>query len=193
MALRPTGKASRSDRHVVLGRIAGAHGVHGRVRVTVLGDGPEHLLAAPWLELSFDARDPLHDPRRRRYEVAGAGPGRPGEVRLALAGVSDRDAAAALRGALVVGSAALLAPLAPGEHYWYELVGCSVVLESGAPLGTVREIWETGAHDVLVVEDAAGRSHLIPAADAFLRQVDPAARRIVVAPVPGLLADDAGS
>jgi 16S rRNA processing protein RimM len=159
------------DRRVVLGRVAGAHGVHGRVRVTVLGDGPEHLLAAPWLELSFEARDPLNDPRRRRYEVA----------------------AAALRGALVVGSAALLAPLAEGELYWYELVGCRVELEAGAPLGTVREIWETGAHDVLVVEDAAGRSHLIPAVDAFLRLVDPAAGRIVIAPVPGLLADDTPS
>jgi 16S rRNA processing protein RimM len=181
------------DRRVVLGRVAGAHGVHGRVRVTVLGDGPEHLLAAPWLELSFEARDPLNDARRRRYEVAAAARGRPGEVRLALAGIADRDAAAALRGALVVGSAALLAPLAEGEHYWYELVGCRVELEAGAPLGTVREIWETGAHDVLVVEDAAGRSHLIPAVDAFLRLVDPAAGRIVIAPVPGLLADDTPS
>jgi 16S rRNA processing protein RimM len=192
MAVRPTGDTSRSDRHVVLGRIAGAHGVHGRVRVTVFGDGPEHLLAAPWLELSFAQRDPLHDVARRRYEVAGAAPGRPGEVRLALAGVSDRDAAAALRGALVLGDAALLAPLAEGEHYWFELVGCRVELEGGTPLGTVREIWETGAHDVLVVEDDAGRSHLIPAADAFLRLVDPAAGRIVVSPIPGLLADDAG-
>jgi 16S rRNA processing protein RimM len=179
-------------REVVLGRVAGAHGVHGRLRVTVLGDGPEHLLAARWLELSFDAREPLRDPARRRYAVASAAPGRPGEVRLALEGVRDRDAAQALRGALVLGDAALLAPLPEGEHYWYELVGCAVELEAGGPLGTVREIWETGAHDVLVVEDAAGRDHLIPAVDAFLRRVDPAARRIVVAAIPGLLGEEGG-
>jgi 16S rRNA processing protein RimM len=54
----------------------------------------------------------------------------------------------------------------------------------------VRELWETGAHDVLVVEEGGGRVHLIPAAEAFLRLVDPAARRIVIDPPPGLLADD---
>jgi 16S rRNA processing protein RimM len=111
-------------------------------------------------------------------------------VRIALEGVADRDAAAALRGALVVGDAERLAPLPAGEHYWFELVGCRVEAEGGRALGTVREIWETGAHDVLVVEDEAGRKHLIPAAEAFLRRVDPAAGRIVVAPVPGLLGDE---
>ena len=54
----------------------------------------------------------------------------------------------------------------------------------------MRELWETGAHDVLVVEESGGRVHLIPAAEPFLRLVDPAARRIVIEPVPGLLADD---
>src|SRR4029450_12436801 len=93
----------------------------------------------------------------------------------------------------VVGDAALLRPLAEGEHYWFELVGCRVEIEGGGVLGTVREIWETGAHDVLVVADDAGRSHLIPAADAFLRLVDPAARRIVISPVPGLLPQEAGA
>jgi 16S rRNA processing protein RimM len=174
-------------RRVVLGRAVGAHGVRGALRVRVLGDGPEHLLAAPWVELSFRERDPLGDPERRRLEVVSAARGRPGEVRLALAGVGDRDEALALRGALLVGDAALLEPLAPGEHYWFELVGCRVEAEGGGDLGTVREIWETGAHDVLVIADAAGREHLIPATDPFLLRVDPAARRIVVATVPGLL------
>jgi hypothetical protein len=32
--------------------------------------------------------------------------------------------------------------------------------------------------------------HLIPAAEPFLRVVDPGARRIVIAPVPGLLAGE---
>jgi 16S rRNA processing protein RimM len=177
-------------RRVVLGRVAGAHGIRGELRVSILGDGPEHLLGAEWLELSFDARAPLLDSSRRRYAVTGRGRGRPGEVRIALEGVADRDAAAALRGALVVGDAERLAPLPAGEHYWFELVGCRVEAEGGRALGTVREIWETGAHDVLVVEDDAGRKHLIPAAEAFLRRVDPAAGRIVVAPVPGLLGDE---
>jgi 16S rRNA processing protein RimM len=51
----------------------------------------------------------------------------------------------------------------------------------------VREIWETGAPDVLVVIDAAHREHLIPAAREILREVDVAARRITIDAPPGLL------
>jgi 16S rRNA processing protein RimM len=170
--------------------VAGAHGVRGQVRVTLLGGDPAHLRGAPWVELSFERAAPAQDPARRRYAVTFAGSGRPGELRLGLDGVSDRDAAASLRGALVLGDAAWLAPLAEGEHYWFELVGCRVETEGGRALGSVREIWETGAHDVLVVEAADGRVHLIPAAEPFLRVVDPGARRIVIAPVPGLLAGE---
>jgi 16S rRNA processing protein RimM len=64
---------------------------------------------------------------------------------------------------------------------------------TGDALGRVREIWETGAHDVLVVEDPAGREHLIPAVDAFVKEIDRAARRIRIEPVPGLLAGSGGA
>jgi 16S rRNA processing protein RimM len=171
---------------VVLGRIAGAHALGGEVRVRVFGDGPENLLRQPLVWLG-EERD---DPAARAYEVRAAEPGRPGEVRLALEGVGDRDAAAALRGLLVIGDPAELPRLAPGEYYFYELVGCRVEGRDGHPVGTVREIWDTGAHDVLVVEDAAGRRHLLPTARELMREVDLAARRIVVDIVPGLLSDE---
>lgn len=182
-----------TPQRVVLGRVASAHGLRGQLRVTVLGDGPENLLGAPWLELSFDREDPLRDASPRRYAVTYAAPHGARSVRLGLEGVEDRDGALALRGAFVLGDTAHLQPLAEGEHYWFELVGCRAESEAGRTLGTVREIWETGAHDVLVIEDAAGREHLIPAREPFLREVDAAARRIVVATVPGLLGDEPGA
>jgi 16S rRNA processing protein RimM len=189
MASRATSSQATPAR-VVLGQVAGAHGVRGQLRIAVLGDDPENLASAPWVELSFDREAPAEDRAARRYEVTFAGSGRAGELRLGLAGVGDRDAADALRGAYVLGDAALLAPLADGEHYWFELVGCTVVDDAGRELGTLAEIWETGAHDVLVVQAGDGRRHLIPAAEPFLVRVDPAERRIVVAPVPGLLDGD---
>jgi 16S rRNA processing protein RimM len=51
----------------------------------------------------------------------------------------------------------------------------------------VKEIWETGAHDVLVVEGEDGRRVLLPAAREFLREVDVAGRRVVIDVIPGLL------
>lgn len=170
---------------VVLGRIVGAHGVRGFVRVRHFGDGPEHLLglARVGLAKGEDAAN------REEREVEERGAGRPGEVRMRFAGVTTRDQAEALRGWLVSGPRAALAPLPEGEHYWVELIGCRVELPDGRTLGTVKELWATGAHDVLVVEGERGQRHLIPAVDAFLVEIDVAAKRIRVQPIPGLLED----
>jgi 16S rRNA processing protein RimM len=174
----------------VVGVVVGAHGLRGELRIRWLGDGPEGLAGMPDVELVVG----LEDPEPRRHAVRTVRPGRRGELRVALEGIEDRDAAEAARGRQVIGEARHLEPLAPGEYRWYELVGCRVQ-RADAPegpeglLGTVREIWETGAHDVLVVENEEGQRHLLPAAQAFLREVDPAGKRIVYEVIPGLLDD----
>jgi 16S rRNA processing protein RimM len=153
------------------------------VRVKWLGDGPEHLIQAQALRLGRTPDDEF----ARRFEICGRLQGRPGEVRLGLEGIEDRDAAEALRGSWVLGDPRDLAKLPPGEHYWYELVGCRVETRGGEPIGTVKEIWQTGAHDVLVIEGSDGRRVLLPAVDEFLREIDVAGRRLVIEAIPGLL------
>ncbi|MDD9802118.1 MAG: ribosome maturation factor RimM [Deltaproteobacteria bacterium] len=168
---------------VALGRVVGAHGLRGQLRVRCLGDDPGNLLAAASIELA-DARG-AGDPAPQRCEIREAAAGRAGEVRLRLAGVDDRNAALALRGQLLLGDSADLAALPEGEFYWFQLIGCRVE-RAGRTLGRVREIWETGAHDVLVVSGCDGRERLIPTARELMPEVDLAARRIAIADLPGL-------
>jgi len=171
-----------------MGVVVGAHGLRGELRVRYLGDDGAGLEAMPTVELSRGS----DDPEARRHRVLRVAEGRRGEVRLLLEGIDDRDAAEAQRGRQVIGEARYLEPLGAGEYRCYELVGCRVYRADepqGEPVGTVREIWETGAHDVLVVEDEEGQRHLLPAARALLREVDPVGRRIVYEMIPGLLDD----
>lgn len=168
----------------MLGRVVGAHGIRGQIRVRWLGAGPENLLGARKMELA-DARG-SEDPAPLAFEVEGGTRGRPGEVRLALRDVRQREAAEALRGRLVLVDAAQLPAAAEGEAYWFQLVGCRVELPSGETVGRVREIWGTPAHDTLVVEGPDGRDRLIPAAPGILRQLDVAAGRVVIEDLPGL-------
>ena len=169
----------------MLGRVLGAHGVRGQVRVRYFGDGPENILGAPRLVLAAPERG-IEDPAAEEFEVEGGAAGRPGEVRLVLRGIGDREAAKELKGRLVTGAPEHLSPLPEGEFYWYELIGCRVQTKAGRTIGAVKEIWETGAHDVLVVEGEDGRSRLIPTARALMKEVDVEAGRIVVEDIPGL-------
>jgi len=120
-------------------------------------------------------------------EVVDVAPGRPGEVRMTFDGVSALEQAQALRGHLVMVDPEQLEPLPEGEYYEYELVGCRVEGDDGRLIGTVREIWSTGAADLLVIVAASGEQHLVPAAGDFLQAVDVDARRIVIEVIPGLL------
>jgi 16S rRNA processing protein RimM len=168
---------------IVLGEIVGPHGLRGEVRVRVVADSADPLLEAEALWVGADPGDP----EARRLPVAEAGSGRGGEVRIRFEGFRTREAVAELAGLLAMVSPAQLPALPPGEFYWYELIGCRVESETGASAGTVREIWETGAHDVLVVVDEAGVRRLVPTAAELMKHVDLEEGRIVVSDLPGLL------
>jgi len=167
---------------VELGEVIGARGTRGELRVAVLGDGPENLLRVRSLVLIGPDGAGVGE-----REVESAAAGRAGEVRLRLRGVEDREAAQALSRTRLAARPDQLAPLAEGEHYWFQLVGCVVEALDGRTLGTVRALWATGAHDVLVVEDETGREVLLPLAADLLRELDVERGRIVLEVPEGLL------
>lgn len=177
---------TKQPKRVVVGRVVGMHGVRGQVRVRYLGDGPERLLDASeiWLGASDD------DPSARRVCVEASGTGRGGEVRLTLEGVESREGAQELRGSLVLVPVETLEPLPEGEFYWHQLVGCRVEDTEGRAIGIVVEIWDTGGHDVLVVESSSGRRHLLPTVRELMPEIDLEANRIVVEALPGLIEAD---
>jgi 16S rRNA processing protein RimM len=166
---------------LLAGRVVGAHGLRGRLRVRCDEGGAEGLIGAR--ELFLGEREEA----AQRHGVSDARAGRPGEVLLELEGISDRSAAEELRGTGVWIEPAALAELPEGEYWAFQLIGCEVEDEAGRRLGRVREIRSTGAQDLLVVEGEGGAEHLIPAVQSWWREVDLARRRIVVELPPGLL------
>ena len=52
----------------MLGRVLGAHGVRGQVRVRYFGDGPENILGAPRLALADPERE-FEDGAEEEFEV----------------------------------------------------------------------------------------------------------------------------
>src|SRR6185369_11536914 len=95
--------------------------------------------------------------------------------------VDTREAAQALAGAEIgVPRAAMPLPAAE-TMYCSDLVGLAVVNRSGVVLGEVTAVEDYGAHPVLkVAAGASGEARLIPFVAAYVDEVDPVARRIVV-------------
>ncbi len=141
------------QRFVTLGRVSGAHGIQGWVKVHSETSPRENIVRySPW-----ELRWPGH---RAHYRVkAGRRQGK--AVIAKLEGCNDRDAAEALIGAAIVLPRSRLPQLtAPGEYYWADLEGLRVVTIEGVELGHVDHLFETGANDVVVVQ--GDRERLIP-------------------------------
>lgn len=158
-------------RRILLGRVVGAFGVRGEVKLQSFTDPAAALLKyQPWLLVQAGAERELVGARGR--ETAKG-------VVAALPGVDTRDAAEALAGAELWVPRERLPPPKPGEYYWVDLEGLEVVNREGIVLGTVSHLFDTGANDVMVV--AGERERLIPfLTDSFVLSVDFDARRIVV-------------
>ncbi len=139
--------------HVVrLGRIVGLFGVRGWVKVFSFTEPRDAILDYDhWLLGREDAweRVPVEDGQRHGKSVLAK-----------IAGAGDRDAAEALLGMDVAVERRDLPEPTADQYYWTDLVGATVWHRDERELGTVKQMLETGAHDVMVV--AGDTERLIP-------------------------------
>lgn len=73
------------------------------------------------------------------------------------------------------------------EYFIADLLGLSVYTESGGHLGTLKDVLQTGANDVYVVEMEDNKEVLIPAIRKCILSVDLDKRRMQVHLLEGLL------
>ncbi len=166
---------SVAERLVVMGRVIAPYGVNGWIKIQPFTQESRGLLDYSLWQVG---REGDWQPRSvESAKVHGAA------VVAKLAGVTDRDQAAVLQGMRIAISRDEFPESASGEFYWADLVGLRVVNAAGVDLGTVSRVFETGANDVLVVEDkVAGGEHerLLPFIETVILNVDPAGGKITV-------------
>jgi 16S rRNA processing protein RimM len=149
-------------RQVVVGKIAGAYGVKGWVKIHSHTEPRENILDyAPW-RLGDECES-------KEYQVV-AGRRHGLAVVARLEGIDTREQAASLRHLKILVSRDRFPPLQPGQYYWADLVGLKVRTCSGVELGAVAEMMATGANDVMVVKGE--RERLIPfVIDEYVKEV----------------------
>lgn len=160
------------------GVVSGTHGLRGDLKVRPLSAGSTSLFEAPLVYLR--TADQL-----RSYRPLRAVPHK-GLVLLRLEGVESLTAAEGLVGAEVMLRYEDLGGLEEEEFYWFQLHGLTVVDLTLGELGTLEDLFTTAAHDIYVVQGPFGEV-LIPAVEAFVKEVDLEARHMVVDLPAGLV------
>jgi 16S rRNA processing protein RimM len=150
---------------VLVGRVVKPQGRHGEVAVQCLSDRPDRF---PTLRRAFL---PGEDGQAREVRVERAWPHK-GRFVLKLADVDSIEAAERLRGLELRIAEEELAPLPEGSYYHHQLTGLRVLDESGALLGRVDEVLETGGEARVLAVRGEGGETLIPLAAEFVRRVD---------------------
>ena len=173
---------------VEVGRIMGAWGVKGGLKVKAFSTDPQALFSSKRWFVHVGEAEALKprlagttrtDARALRITQARE----QGEYVVATAQeLDDRDAAQAFAGwRIFVGRASFPTPDAD-EFYWVDLIGLRVVDRQDAGLGEVVGLIETGPHCVLRLstKDGQGQERLIPFVAAYVDKVDMSARTITV-------------
>jgi len=160
---------------ILVGRIQGAFGIQGWLKITSYCRPKEQILKYMSWHVYLNNDSKVYRLDKGRPHGRG--------IVAHLSGVDTRSAAEVLRHARIWVPEACLPELPAGEYYWYQLVGLDVVTVAGQELGKVMSLMETGAHDVLVVRDKSGNGEiLIPyVRDKVVKGVDLDLQRMVVA------------
>lgn len=165
---------------MLVGRIVGAFGVTGELKLEPFTDFPERFSKLNEVYVGSQyKRHELVSSHRRLH-------GRTSFVLLRLKTVSTREQAQTLRGCEVWIPRSQAIRLPEGQYYADQIIGLSVETNTGVGLGVVEDVLTTGANDVYVVRNAT-EEVLVPAIRDVIQEIDVQNGKITIQLMDGML------
>ncbi len=162
-----------------VGVIANTHGVKGEVKVFPTTDEPEKFKKLKKVVLKTkNAESEIEIQSARFFKNM---------VIVKFKGIDSLDDAVKYKGASLWITRKQAVPLEDHEYYQADLIGLQVVSETGEMLGTLTDIFQTGANDVYQVTAEDGKQILLPAIRDCIQEVDLADGKMTVHILDGLL------
>ncbi|XP_073154783.1 uncharacterized protein [Henckelia pumila] len=195
---------SSTSRFVETGYISGVHGIRGEVRIKPSTDFPDLRFSKPgtrWLKQKISGTETIQE-----IELL-EGRGHPGQSWiLKFNEINTVEQARKLVGSTLLVTDEDRPMLEEAEFYTRDLIGMKVILkESGEPVGTVVNVFNSGASDLLQVrlnlsesiegpikksqvgEFDSGPVAWVPFVEAIVPEVDLEKREMLITPPKGLL------
>jgi 16S rRNA processing protein RimM len=165
-----------ADRLILVGRVLGAFGVRGELKIRSYTDDPVAL--GRYRELrKADGSSAL--------TLAGCRQQKGAVIVARSAEVATRDEAAGLAGLDLYAPREAFAEPAEDEYYLADLIGLEAVDGEGEVVGRVKSVGNFGAGDLLEIAPPTGPSWWLVFSRETTPVVDLAAGRLVIRPPPG--------
>jgi len=161
-----------------MGTLSRPHGIKGEICADWHAEAPLLLETPLWLQAGQMAPRPVRLLACRQHK---------GRLLLQLEGVGDRTAAEGLRGQKLLVARTDLPPLGQDEAYVEDLLGCTVTLPDGRPLGRLAHVEYPAGQEIWSIQTPEGREILFPAQPCFIEAFDLEAGIVRIAPPEGLL------
>ncbi len=171
---------SPSDNALILGKFAGHFGVKGWIKVVSYTRPVDEIFqySTLWVKVSPPGREWKEVKVEQTRSQDGS---RNRRLVMKLQGIDSREQAESLINCEIAVDDSQLASLPAGEYYWKQLIGLRMSNLQGENFGVIDHILETGANDVLVVNDnETKRERLVPWIDDVGLEVDLELMKIVV-------------
>ncbi len=166
---------------LAVGKLRRPHGLTGEIVMSVWTDFPERLTSGAKVFVGKDFR-PLVIRSSRQFNQ---------DLLVAFENVETREDVGLLRNYEVFVRTVDIPPLEEGAYYLHQLLGLRVVADKDdRHIGVIREILETGANLVFVVEPETGKDVLLPDIDSVVLRKDFDKGEIRVHLIPGLVPDE---
>ena len=157
-------KSENKKDFVLIGKIVGAHGVRGTIRIQSYAESLD--IFEPGTSLLVVSPGDIET----RCKISRIQPHSRGAL-LTFREISGRDQAKALIGSELYVETVRFPKLENGAYYWFELIGLNVYTSDDRYLGRLESIIETGANDVYVVKKN-NLEILIPALKSVVKSID---------------------
>lgn len=158
-----------------LGQIVNAVGLKGENRVYPYTDYKERFEELKQLYIE----DEIYEIEKVRYMGQ--------MVIIKFVGISDRNAAEALKGKYLYIDRENARKLDEDEYFVADLIGMKVQDGAGNPVGKLSDVIQNTAQDVYEIELPEGKKFMIPAVGEFILDVDMDSRIMVVKLIEGMI------
>ncbi len=169
---------------IKIGKIVNAVALRGEVKVYHYSDYKER----------FEELDSVLLEHKGKYEEYGIEGVRYQKemVILKLKGVSDRNAAEALKERDIYITEADLRELPEDTFYIRDLIGCKALsADDGSEIGEITDVLQNSAQDIYQIRLENGKETLIPVVAEFVKEVDIEHKTVKIRLIPGFIDEDA--